>query len=202
MPSIRLYEPADRSDVAEICLRTGDNGGDATGKFESDDLLADIYALPYVELEPELAFVVDTGARVSGYLLATADTREFVEKYRRHWLPGFAQKYARVEPPESPTDVVVDTGCAPERMLIAELDDYPAHLHIDLLPDLQRQGFGRQLMRTMLAELQRRGVHGVHLGVSPANQPARAFYEKIGFRPLPSDAGTGGLLGIRTDAAV
>jgi ribosomal protein S18 acetylase RimI-like enzyme len=87
-------------------------------------------------------------------------------------------------------------------MLIAELDDFPAHLHIDLLPELQGQGFGRQLMRTVLAELHRRGIPGVHLGVSPTNLPARAFYRKIGFRPLPSDAGDGTLLGIRTDAVV
>ncbi len=33
----------------------------------------------------------------------------------------------------------------PERMLIPELADYPAHLHIRLLPEFQGQGWGRQL---------------------------------------------------------
>jgi hypothetical protein len=42
----------------------------------------------------------------------------------------------------------------------------------------------------------------VHLGVSPRNTGAKAFYSRLGFRPLPSDDGAGGLLGIRTDAVV
>ena len=41
----------------------------------------------------------------------------------------------------------------PDRMLIAEVDAYPAHLHIDLLPELQGQGMGRRLIDTLRAAL-------------------------------------------------
>lgn len=197
MPDIRRFRESDRSDVAEICLKTGDGGADATGMHGSDELLADIFALPYVDFEPELAFVVDTGTRASGYVVATADTRAFVDRYRREWLPAFERKYAQLTP-----SGMLETGLHPERMLIAELDEYPAHLHIDLLPELQGQGMGRMLIRRLLAALQERGVPGVHLGVSPQNTGAVAFYHRLGFRPLPSDAGEGSLLGIRTDAVV
>jgi len=197
MPHIRRFRDTDRADVAEICLKTGDGGSDATGMHGSDELLADIFALPYVDLEPETAFVVDTGERVSGYIVAAADTRAFVDRYRRDWLPAFMEKYRAVEP-----SGILDLGLDPDRMIIQELDEYPAHLHIDLLPELQGQGMGRLLMRALLAELRERGVPGVHLGVSPSNTNARAFYKRLGFEPLPSDAGAGSLLGIRTDAAV
>lgn len=197
MPHIRRYRETDRADVAEICLKTGDGGADATGMHGSDELLADIFALPYVDLEPETAFVVDTGERVSGYIVAVADTRAFIDRYRREWLPAFAEKYRSLKPSD-----MLDVGLKPERMIIDELDEYPAHLHIDLLPDLQGQGMGRLLMRTLLAELRERGVPGVHLGVSPSNTNAQAFYQRLGFEPLPSDAGAGSLLGIRTDAVV
>ena len=180
-----------------MCLKTGDGGTDATGMYGSDTLLADIFVLPYVDFEPELAFVVETGERVAGYVVATADTRAFIERFRRERLPAFERKYAGVQ-----SSHVLDMGRDPDRMLIAELDEYPAHLHIDLLPELQGQGMGRRLMRILLEALRERGVPGVHLGVSPSNTNARAFYERLGFRPLPSDPGSGSLLGIRTDAVV
>lgn len=194
---IRRFRASDRSDVADVCLKTGDGGADATGMHGSDELLADIFALPYVDFEPELTFVVDTGARVDGYVVATADTRRFVERYREERLPEFRKKYSSLPP--SP---VLEMGQQPERMIIAELDEYPAHLHIDLLPALQGKGLGRHLIRDLLTALRERGVPGVHLGVSPRNTSARAFYHRLGFRPLPSDGGSGSLLGIRSDAIV
>jgi ribosomal protein S18 acetylase RimI-like enzyme len=197
---IREYRPSDRADIDDICLRTGDGGADATGLHVSDRLLSDIYALPYVDLEPELARVVDTGERVSGYVLGVADTRAFVERYRKDWLPYFAKTYPLVDPPVTDDDRLIETGHHPERMIIDELDDYPAHLHIDLLPELQGQGFGRKLIRELLAALRERGVPGVHLGVAERNTSARAFYERLGFRPLRD--GNVSLLGISTGAKV
>lgn len=197
MTHIRRFRESDRADVAQICLKTGDSGQDATGMHGSDDLLADIFVLPYVDLEPATCFVVDTGERVSGYIVAAPDTRRFIERYRGEWLPVFAQKYRDLEPSK-----ILELGLDPDRMLIDELDDYPAHLHIDLLPELQGQGMGRLLMRTMLAELRERGVPAVHLEMSPSNTDAGAFYKKLGFHPLPSDAGKGARFGIRTDSVV
>ncbi|MGM7670320.1 GNAT family N-acetyltransferase [Microbacterium sp. A93] len=197
MPDIRRFLEADRDDVADICLKTGNGGADATGMHGSDELLADIFALPYVDFEPDLTFVVDTGERVEGYVVATADTQGFVDRYRRDWLPGFERKYSSLEPSN-----ILEMGLNPERMMIEELDEYPAHLHIDLLPSMQGKGAGRRLIRALLAELRGRGVPGVHLGVSPSNTNARAFYQRLGFRPLPSDGGGGSLLGIRSDAVV
>ena len=71
-------------------------------------------------------------------------------------------------------------------MRIAELADYPAHLHIDLLPELQGLGFGRRLIDTLRAALAARGVAAVHLGMDAANTGARAFYARLGFHELPS----------------
>jgi ribosomal protein S18 acetylase RimI-like enzyme len=197
MTRIRPFRASDRADVAEICLRTGDSGRDATGMHGSDELLADIFVLPYVELEPATSFVVDTGERVSGYVVSAPDTRDFVARYRNEWLPAFAEKYRDLEP-----SLILELGLNPDRMIIDELDEYPAHLHIDLLPELQGQGMGRVLMRTLLAALHDAGVPGVYLEMSPTNTGAAAFYKKLGFTPLLSDSGDGTRLGIRTDAVV
>ena len=182
---IRLYRPADRADVYNVCVRTAAAGGDATGIYSSDDLMPDVFAGPYLAFQPDLAFVVDVGDRVAGYVIAAADTRAFVERVRQEWVPTFASKY----PEPSPTDApIVAMGVDPERMLVPEVDQFPAHLHIDLLPELQGQGCGRALIDTLRTELARRGIPGLHLTMDPANLPARAFYDRLGFVELPSGA--------------
>jgi ribosomal protein S18 acetylase RimI-like enzyme len=185
MMRLRPYEPSDRAAIADICVRTGDNGLDATGRHSSDDLLPDIYALPYVDREPELAFVVDNGERAVGYILGTADTRAFAEWFSSEWWPAVADKYD----PTGSDSALIDSAANPDRMLLAVVDDYPAHLHIDLLPEAQGQGLGRQLIDALAAPLAERGVPGLHLVVGVKNTNAQAFYRRVGFAELASDAG-------------
>ena len=68
-------------------------------------------------------------------------------------------------------------------------DSFPAHLHIDLLPHLQGQGWGRRLIDTLIDALRERGVAGLHLVASTDNPGALPFYTRLGFAPLPSHAG-------------
>ena len=58
----------------DICVRTAHAGHDARGFYLSDDLMPDIFAGPYLEIEPELAFVLDAEGGPVGYVLGTADT--------------------------------------------------------------------------------------------------------------------------------
>lgn len=211
-PFIRPYRAADRDGVAEVCLRTAAGGGDATGVYSDDALMPEVFALPYVEFAPELAFVVAPpvdsepgGARerVLGYVIGVADTRAFVEWWRREWSPGFRARHPAPGPPTAHEPAFTEqqllaAGNDPERMLIAEVDGYPAHLHIDLLPELQGQGFGRRLIDTLRAALAERGVRAVHLGMDAANTGARAFYDRLGFHELPSSTPDAPLLGIAT----
>jgi hypothetical protein len=67
-----------------------------------------------VTLQPDLAFVVEKGDRVAGYIVATADTRSFVNRYRDEWLPGFAAKYSLVEPSISVEERMIRQGYKPE----------------------------------------------------------------------------------------
>ena len=50
---IRPYREADHAAVYDVCVRTADGGGDARGKYRSDDLMPDLFAGPYLFLEPE-----------------------------------------------------------------------------------------------------------------------------------------------------
>ncbi|WP_034091375.1 GNAT family N-acetyltransferase [Streptacidiphilus albus] len=182
---VRPYQPDDRDALFDICVRTAHQGGDSRHLYPDLELLPSIFAAPYAYLEPELAFVLDDGERAVGYIVGTADTPLFVERYRAQWLPGLALRYPRSDrTAETPAEVMVDLMHRPERMLVRELADHPAHLHIDLLPDHQRRGHGRELMTAFLAALHARGVPRVHLGMATANAPARAFYDRLGFHEL------------------
>ena len=61
---------------------------------------------------------------------------------------------------------------------------HPAHLHIDLLPRFQGRGLGRRLLDHLFEGLRAAGADAVHLGVSPENTNAIAFYEHLGFEVL------------------
>jgi hypothetical protein len=144
--TIRRYRETDLAAVYDICVRTGDAGQDARGKYRSDDLMGDLFAGPYVFLEPEVAFVLDEGGRAVGYIVGTPDTAAFARAYRERWIPRLADRY-RVppQPPVSPDEQMLALHYWPERLLWPGLAEYPAHLHIDLLPAFQGAGYGREL---------------------------------------------------------
>jgi ribosomal protein S18 acetylase RimI-like enzyme len=182
---IRPYRPEDRAAVAEICVLTGDAGGDSRERWPDPDLLPSVFALPYVEREPELAFVLDDGGTAVGYVLGTADTPAFVKWFREDWLPPLARRYP--PPPDPPTtqlEWLASLLHNPERMLVDEVADAPAHLHIDLLPGYQGAGHGRGLMTAFLRALGEQGVPRVHLSMDPLNLKARAFYDRMGFHEI------------------
>ena len=100
MAHIRPYRDTDLRAVYDVCVRTADAGGDARGMFSSDDLMPDLFAGPYVFLEPEFAFVLDDGERAVGYVLGTPDTAAFVRAHRERWMPRLDGRYP--VPPQSP----------------------------------------------------------------------------------------------------
>jgi len=182
-PAVRAYRPEDLDGLYEVCLRTARAGGDARGTYRRDRIVGDIYAAPYACAEPRHVYVLDDGAgAVLGYVLGTADTADFVRWYREVWIPETADRCPPpAEPPVSPDDALLALHRRPERMLVPELAAWPAHLHIDLLPRAQGQGWGGRLMDTFLAGLRDVGVHGVHLGVDADNVAAAGFYRRLGF---------------------
>ncbi|PZF81817.1 GNAT family N-acetyltransferase [Jiangella anatolica] len=185
---IRPYESGDDDALYDICLRTGDNGGDATGQFADPRLLGELFVGPYLRFEPELAFVADDGAP-AGYVLGARDTRAFERDCDRQWWPPLRAKYPPGSFPAGTRDAYYVERLHEDRSADpAIVADYPAHLHIDLLPRTQGRGIGRALMQTLLAALHDAGAPAVHLGVGAANTRAIAFYERMGFTTLRESA--------------
>ena len=194
--TLRPYTSADLAAVYDICLRTGDAGKDAREHYHDPWVLGHRYAGPYVALEPGFAFVVDNGARAVGYVLGVPDSVRFAAESEAKWFSVLRPLYPRPDradnsrTDESRTDNSRDA--AAHRLIHAGYAaptgnwtaHYPAHLHIDLLPEAQGQGLGRMLMERLWAALRAAGVPGVHLGVGTLNPGALAFYRHLGFTEL------------------
>jgi GNAT superfamily N-acetyltransferase len=179
--TIRQAAAADEDQIAHICLLTGAAGGDATGRFSNDRTLADVYALPYLFGPTCFCLVWDVEGEARGYVLGAVDTREFQDWFVDEWWPSRVDRHPlRTEDDEW----LVLSGADPRRMLIPQLDDYPAHLHIDLLPDQQGRGAGRQLIEAAAGRARDAGALGIHLVAEKANLGAQAFYPRVGFEAI------------------
>jgi ribosomal protein S18 acetylase RimI-like enzyme len=182
---IRPYRQEDRDQVYDICLRTADSGGDATKIYRDPELIGDLFAGPYLLLAPDYAFVLDDGERVSGYVLGVPDTPAFIRQLREVWLPLVGDRHPLPDgPPANRDEVMSELLHHPERLLVPSLADYPAHLHIDLLPHVQRAGWGRKLIHTLLDALRDAGVPRIYLSMLATNTAAGIFYERLGFHLL------------------
>lgn len=198
MTKIRPYRDADRDALYDISVRTADAGRDATALFADPHLCGDVFAAPYVVRHPDLSWVVEsTDGRTVGYIVATDDTDAFEQWFRDEWWPSKQGEYPLSGAAE-PTRQDGTIGYASRRAPGTEkhAGAYPAHLHIDLLPEAQGQGLGRRLIETLFAELRSRGVRGLHLGMNPTNAAAGAFYERLGMHRLESSPETA-MYGVR-----
>jgi [ribosomal protein S18]-alanine N-acetyltransferase len=60
---------------------------------------------------------------------------------------------------------------------------------VAVAPAIRSQGAASALLESLLRRLRQRGVARLHLVVRVDNRPARAFYEKYGFRSLRTVSG-------------
>jgi ribosomal protein S18 acetylase RimI-like enzyme len=168
----------------EICVRTGDAGQDASELVTDKKLYGHIWAAQYGLLEPSHAFVVVDSADVAGgYVLGALDTYSFEKRCDAEYWPKLQAQYPSGS--GSGLDALLIAMIhAPSHMPRSITEEYPSHLHIDLLPPFQGGGWGRRLMDTAMAALAADGSPGLHLGVSAKNTRALGFYEHLGFTEL------------------
>lgn len=186
---IRSWRRRDAEAVRRICLATGDGGDPVHPIMRDPELFAHVFTDPYLLLQPEFAFVAESGGAVLGYVVAALNTEEFYARWQLEWSPRFGASHpASSRPDPRYADSQLRAYLHRPRLLLPrDLDGYPSHLHINLVPAARGRGGGRRLLDTAFAELARAGSPGVQLAVRPSSTGAHAFYRAVGMTRLPSD---------------
>ncbi|SCB35841.1 GNAT family N-acetyltransferase [Rhizobium multihospitium] len=182
-----FIRPATESDVDalfHICLVTADAGADASALYSNPRLPGYVWAVPYLKFAPDFAFVLAKHDSVIGYVVGTPDTAGFDEALDRNWWPLVRREITGLIASTEKDADVLERIANPHSGTPGLDMTYPAHLHINILPEAQSGGWGRLMIATMLEALTEYGAPGVHLGVSPANERAKGFYRHLGFEEL------------------
>ncbi len=196
---MRPYLATDRERVRFVCFQTGFLGQPIAWQWRDSASFADMFSGYYTDEEPESASVVEVDGVVAGYLLGCVDTR-------RAWAPeavaarhvlrrgllvragtaGVLWRAVADEVPERARHLLRGrNGSGPGRNAPeVDLARWPAHLHIDLLPEARGQGAGRLLIDGWLDRLRGDGVAGCHLHTFAENSSAIAFFASVGFEQL------------------
>lgn len=184
--------------MRRICFETGYMGDPVAWQWRDAASFADLFTGWYTDHEPESALVAERHGRVIGYLLGCRDSRHVrvpAALVRRHLVrrgllvrPGTAPVLWRTMADLAPAAIAAARGR--RRPPPKPVDGrWPAHLHIDLLPEGRSIGLGRALVRRWLESLRRAGVAGCHLETWAENDGAVAFFEAMGFsrrgHPVP-----------------
>lgn len=180
---IRAYEPHDRAAVRSICFETGYMGESIEWLWRDRESFADLITRYYTDREPESACVATRRGVVVGYLMGCADSARVrgsaVREMRRQlWHGAWARPGVAPFLWRAVLDVARDGGAPREALFDPR---WPAHLHIDLLPEGRGRGLGRRLMDQWIGRLRARGSPGVHLGTFAENARAIRFFDSCGF---------------------
>jgi RimJ/RimL family protein N-acetyltransferase len=181
---IRGFDEADRPALRALASRAGEGSPTASlwGHEESE---AAVYLTPYMDLEPESLFVAVVDGELAGYLAGSlgavvpSESARMDRAIREHRLVlrrGPAAFFAR-----SLLDVA---GAALRRQPAAgELHDprWPAHLHINLLPQARGTGAAAGLVERWFARLHETGTPGCYLQTLVENRRAARFFARMGF---------------------
>ncbi|KAL7820669.1 hypothetical protein V8C26DRAFT_392942 [Trichoderma gracile] len=205
MAFIRQYKPSDFDGMAHICRETLNPA--LSSSAPGRRLAPYVWTHQYTHLSPTTCFVLDDGAgRPVGYCIGCPDIPAFVADYDSYVknvldVSSEVTRPADLEAKEplfladgSVNEVVLARLAYNPRLLLVDgnedlLAEYKATMHIDLLPEVQGQGWGRKLIERFVGSV--KGVRrmrdgsesrGVWIGVAGDNGKVVPFYERVGFR--------------------
>lgn len=170
--SIRKVQDKDRESLSEICIETAIYLPIKNPKGRFAKAIALMYADYYAVCEKENCFVlVDENDNAKGYILCAPNFEEYKAKFKSQ----FGEKLKNI-------GIVFYLSQLIEfKTMVKYAENFPAHLHIDLLPECQGQGHGALLIDKLIDHLKTLNVKGVMLGCMSKNVGAIKFYSRLGF---------------------
>ncbi|MBN2146399.1 MAG: GNAT family N-acetyltransferase [Anaerolineales bacterium] len=186
-PLIRAYTAADRPAVRQIYGEDEFARPRLLQRYpRMSEYLADEMSY-YPDYEPESLFVAELQGQVVGALQGAVDTARFEQLYQRHIRPLLFRRCLQGAygwPDWLPA--VLRTEWAGRHIKAPPVDrnQFPAHLHIGILPAWRRKGLGTAQMMRYADYLRQRNIPGYHLFASSFHPLGLAFYRKLGLELL------------------
>ena len=186
---LRPLRIPDFAQVANIAYQTGYFGDPAQIFFPDSALFGDLWIGPYLQtsgLERGTLGLVavqnplEGNAEVLGYIVGMTNPAQYQQALSRELVRVLGRlasgRYPRWR------------GCVAylARAVLCpgpHLDGgaYPAHLHLNLLPQVRGLGLGGRLLDAYLGVLRLGGARGVQLSTTLENRSALVLYQKRGF---------------------
>ncbi len=173
MATIRRMRAEDIKDVEYVCRMTA-------GELSINDekvgrKMSKMFSTYYARECYDSCFVlVDENDKAVGYILCEPDHHRFSKLFRKIDVPEIFK-----------LDKKSGFRCwffpVPYTLMGWK---YPAHLHIDLLPQYQNGGYGTKMMQMLLEDLKSKNVKGVMLIAGIWNHGAERFYKRNGFKTI------------------
>lgn len=185
---IRPGNPQDQAAAYYVCLKTGNFGADGEPFYRDDpNALGRIFVGPYLDYETELSLILEDEQGVCGYAFGAFDSKAFYARYDSQWRPALCCQFPMPQGDPSTwnrSQLVHSWYHQPSYFCPEPYEDYPSHMHIDLLERARGVGNGKRMMEMVMAKLAALGSPGAHLGLSVLNDGAFTFYTKLGFHEL------------------
>ncbi|MBF6351713.1 MULTISPECIES: GNAT family N-acetyltransferase [Nocardia] len=184
---IRTFREQDRPALRRLAVRAGQGSPTETlwGHQESESL---IYLEPYMDREPESLFLAESDGELLGYLTGCVDTESFPSEDQR--IADAVRRYRLVlrrRPALFFARSAFDAASAALRRApsAGEIHDprWPAHLHINVVPEARGTGAADGLMEHWFDRLRSMGSPGCYLQTLVENTRAVRFFERMGFAP-------------------
>jgi ribosomal protein S18 acetylase RimI-like enzyme len=189
--SIRAYRPSDRDAVRKIAFDTADMGRSFEPLLDDPELLADFLTRYYTDFEPDSAWVAESNGSVIAYLLGCIDTARYQ-----------SIMFWRVLPAATVRAIATGTIFWPQlwrllsglitRMILESFSfkqaarHRGAHLHVHIRDGFRGRHIGDKLVSLFESKAQASGVKQICARVREDNARARAFFERLGYRPISS----------------
>jgi ribosomal protein S18 acetylase RimI-like enzyme len=188
--TIRPYRATDRAAVRALCVATADAGSPADTHFPDHELLADLVLRYHTDFEPQSLWVAeDAGSAVVGYAAGCLVPRAWLPRLLGCILPAAVWAAAgRGALGQRVTwrwlGAMLRTAWRRRGHRRPRLANTTGEVHVNCQAEARGRGLGHQLLERLLATARAQGLTGVRASVRADNRPARAFFERQGFRPL------------------
>ena len=176
---IRPFEEKDKENVRFVCLNSE---GECRMTPDERHYILTTYCNYYIENEGRNCFVAaNEDDEAIAYIICTEDFDNYRKIFVEEYIP-------RLDENMQVWGFNAKKGADGSTKLQEKYKkDFPAHLHIDVLPEYHRQGIGHKLVDALSAHLKAKGVCGVMLTVGSKNERGKSFYNKYGFEFIEQD---------------